>query len=452
MFLGTTTAPVRDYMAQEIRAAKPKKLFEPFAGIFMVSQIVGMIDKNVEVHSSDVSMYSVEVGCGLAAIASPVTPKPLLFAEFPGFADMQQPIQRAAIMVFMAEAAVAYRKRHLNFYGRLYEDMRRRHVDYVKKLVAKAEQAKQNLPLNFTFHASDGVALMAQAQAGDVVFYDPPFWSGGYEKMFEALPDWYDMAPIPFTEVTSDLRDIHLQQLRERGCTVYYRCEKPLDPVPAGYELVFQAEYKHNGWFLVYSNNAATKAIRRNDRMRETPKGYNVVGPKTVFTAKSKIDIVPVGANVANHFRLLWTKKADMVSMGTAFLATVNGAVFGVMVMDSGQAFSSTYARIISDVGSTHTVYGKLSKLILGLILSNEFLKTVNDKFMCDHDGYTTVAYSDAPVSMKYRGLFDLAERKAGTAKKYELIYRTKKLRHPTLKAAFKHWLSKYADDRTTDE
>lgn len=417
------------------------RLFEPFAGIFMVSQICGMVQKDMEVFSSDVSMYSVELGCGLAGIPTPVTPKPVMFEHFPEFEAMTSPVQKAAIMVLMAEAAVNYRKKHLDYYGRLFTDLTKRHGQYIRRLVSQVEKTRANLPTGFKFHPSDGVALMQSAGKGDMVFYDPPFWAGGYEKMFEALPDWYDMAPIPFTEVTTDLRDIHLQELADRGCRVYYRCEKPLDPVPPGYSLVFQAEYKKDGWFLVYSNNSATRALQRNDRMRETRKHYDVVGPKTEFTAKSKVELIPVSTNVANHYRLLWTKKADMVSMGTPFLATVDGAVFGVVVMDSGQTFSSPYARIISDVASTHTRYRKLSKLILAMILSEEFMRLVNDKFVYEHTGYTTTAFSDQPVSMKYRGLFDLAERKNGTAKKYALIYRTSKLRHKTLKAAFKSWL-----------
>lgn len=450
MFLGTTTKPVRDYMADEIKALKPRRMFEPFAGIFMVSQICGMVYPEMEVLSSDISMFSVEIGCGLAGIPTPVVPKPCLYEKFPGLAEYTSPIQRGAIMIFMSEVAVCARKAHVKYYATLLEDMTIRHVKYVNSIVAKMEKARQNLPKGFRFHPSDGVKLMEQAGEGDAVFYDPPFWSGGYEKMFEALADWYEPLVIPYTECNSDLKDQHLQDLADRGCHVYYRCEEPTE-IPR-YENVFKAEYKSNGWFLVYANAAKTMRLMRNDRMREKAPNYDVITPETVFTEKSRVQIVPVNTPTANHYRLMWTKKAEMQSMGTPFLITIDSLVAGVVVVDSGQSFGSSYARIISDVGCTATRYPRLAKLILASILTDEFLTRVNDAFIYPHEGFTTIAYSDAKVSMKYRGMFELAERKQGQpgGKAYELVYRTKKMRAKTIKAAYQQWWQKYSNERQT--
>lgn len=444
MFLGTTTGPVRAYLAQEIRTRKPKRVFEPFAGIFMISQICGMIDQEIEVHSTDISMFSAAIGCGLAGTEAPIRRKPLFEEQFPTLVGWTSPVQQAAIMIFMQEAAIAYRKRHLCHYGKLWEEMRLRPNHHVQGVVLKVEKAKANLPKRFHYTPTCGVELMQKAQAGDMLFYDPPFWTGGYEKMFEALADWFEMDPIPFTEVTTDLKAQHLQELHQREVACFYRCEK--EESHPNYEKVFQAEHKLNGYFLVYANHAETRGLQRNDRMREKARLLDIADESFRFTAKTKIALVPVDAPTANHFRLLWTKKAEMQNMGSPYLVTADGKVIGVVVVDSGQQFGTVYARIVSDVSSLFTAYSRISKLVLGLILTDQFLHEINNRFMHQHEGFTTTAYSDEQVSMKYRGLFDLAERKAGEPgqKKYALQYRTKKMRSPTYKAAFKQWLQKH--------
>lgn len=446
LFLGTTTAPVRAYLAQEIRSRKPKRVFEPFAGIFMISQICGMIDPEIEVWSTDISMFSAAIGCGLSGQEAPIRRLPLFDEHFPTLVPLTSPVHQAAIMIFMQEAALAYRKRHLVFYGKLWDEMRIRAHKHVQGVVEKVEKAKANLPKRFHYSPSCGVELMKQAQAGDMLFYDPPFWTGGYEKMFEALQDWFVMDPIPFVEVTTDLKAAHLQELHERGVACFYRCEK--EETHPHYEKVFQAEHKLNGYFLVYANHAETRGILRNDRMREKAKLLDVADETFRFTPKTKIALVPVDTPTANHFRLMWTKKAEMQNMGSPYLLAADGKVFGVVVVDSGQQFGTSLARIVSDVSSLFTAYPRLSKLVLGMILTDEFLHEINNRFMHTHDGFTTTAFSDEQVSMKYRGLFDLAERRPGEEgqKKYALVYRTRKMRAPTYRAAFKQWLQKHGN------
>lgn len=451
MFHGTTTAPVRAYLARELKAVKPKRLFEPFAGIFMVSQITGMVSPETTVLSSEVSLYSVAIGCGLAGRAAPIKAKPLLAETFPALAGYTTPVQMAAIIIFMAEAAIARKKAGKTpYYETLFHDLQIRSTKYVDDIVKQVEKAKAHMPKDFQFHASDGVALLEQAQAGDFVFYDPPFYSGDYEKMFAALDDYFEMESIPYTNVTSDLKNEHLAALAAKGCHVYYRCEAPIE-IP-GFELVFRAEYKFNGAFLVYANKAVTRGLIRHEVMQDRAKPYLTVMPTTEITQKSKVQIVPVPSPVANHYRLQWTKKANMRDLSKPYLFTIDGRVAGVIVIETGRFFGTSYALIVSDCTTTATSYRKLSKLLLLCILTDEFRKVVNDAFMWEHEGFTTIAYTDHDSSMKYRGLFELAEKQKGEdgveGKKYKLLYRTKTMRNPTIKGAFQQWFQKHSNDR----
>ena len=68
-----------------------------------------------------------------------------------------------------------------------------------------------------------------------------------------------------------------------------------------------------------------------------------------------------------------------------------------------------------------------------------------NDVTMWEHTGFTTRATSNEPVSMKYRGIFDLAERiedKEGNYQ-YKLMYRTKEKLFDTIQDALIAWVKK---------
>jgi hypothetical protein len=86
---------------------------------------------------------------------------------------------------------------------------------------------------------------------------------------------------------------------------------------------------------------------------------------------------------------------------------------------------------------------------VLYILLTNEVLQRVNRKTLWDHIGYTTKVYTDDPVSMKYRGLFDLAKRKKGKHLAYELTYSTKKMVGSTIQEAYIRWWDRYGDQRT---
>lgn len=98
------------------------------------------------------------------------------------------------------------------------------------------------------------------------------------------------------------------------------------------------------------------------------------------------------------------------------------------------------------------TNYRRLGRLILYAVLTDEFLRMVNDRSLWEHTGFTTVAYTDAPVSMKYRGLFELANRKDGAVSgtKNALVYRSKRMVAETIQGGFERWYDKHGRDLAT--
>ena len=82
---------------------------------------------------------------------------------------------------------------------------------------------------------------------------------------------------------------------------------------------------------------------------------------------------------------------------------------------------------------------------MLHICCTQEVVDIMNEKSMWEHAGFTTRVFTNAPVSMKYRSLFDLKEREEDEEGnyKYKLIYQNKRKIAPTIKEGLKNWLKK---------
>ncbi|NMB82898.1 MAG: hypothetical protein GYA14_13885 [Ignavibacteria bacterium] len=81
--------------------------------------------------------------------------------------------------------------------------------------------------------------------------------------------------------------------------------------------------------------------------------------------------------------------------------------------------------------------YKKLSKLLIMLARSLEVKAFISEKLLTNLDTLLTAVFTDNPVSMKYRGEWELKERKSG-----KLIYKTGF--YNTKDEEFKRWKEKY--------
>ncbi len=61
--------------------------------------------------------------------------------------------------------------------------------------------------------------------------------------------------------------------------------------------------------------------------------------------------------------------------------------------------------------------------MVLYSIATREMLEMLNEYFLWPHVGFTTKAYTNNPVSMKYRGFFKLAKREDLDPAMYDFRY-----------------------------
>lgn len=455
MFFGTTPSIVSQYMLERIKEHKPKRVFVLFAGNFVIEQLAASVSKDIEIFSTDVSLYSRAIGFGATGQEFDAKLKQPFEPGFEYVEKLNTPIEKAAQVIFLGDVAKNLKK-DIPYYKSLANDARYNQEEYIEKIKLKIEKFSQSVG-HMKFYGVDACELVPMVKKGDLVFYDPPVLLGDYEKAFEALDACYEYAPVPYTEMTDDVKRQHLDHFTEIGATVYYRRNDVLTDeekrkiIPESYKEKYRYQYKANGFYTLYSNheyltNTVTKSwVGRYEPLKEEVKNYPMIGKDDVITARSEVRLMKVKGTVSNHYRMMWVKKAEMSDGGTSYLVFVDGKLAGCLQLQSGMTYSSPFISIFSDPSCPFSRYERLSKLIMNICCTRETLEMFNEESMWLHEGFTTRVVTNAHSSMKYRGLFKKTDTKPMDSGNYKnsIIYQNKDKIFKTYKDALIHWLNK---------
>jgi len=445
MFFGTIPHIVSQYLFREFQKHNPKRIFVPFAGNFVVEQVAHKACPEAEIHSTDVSIYSNAIGHAINDQDFRLEIKKEVLEHFKSLARMQSPIEKAAVVIFFTEVSKARRKRDIPYYADQYRDAIMNQETYVAKILDKLTQFRDTS--KFNYYGIDAVELLKKIRKGDMVFYDPPIdeTNKDYEMQFASLKECVSFDEVPYTIIDDELKQAQLKYLNELGVTVYWRTNESIIP-PENFEEVFNFWYKWDGRYCIYSNRFNMTFVGTWEPLKEIIKNIKIIAAEDEITEKSVIEIVQQPAGVGNHYRLLWVKKAQMTDSGWCFLIMIDGKLIGVLQLLSGIKFRSDLILINSDPAAPTSKYSKLSKLVLFLCSTREMIDRINDLSMWQHEGFTTRVFSNNPMSMKYRGIFDLTERnecKDGDYK-FKLIYQNRKNIFSTTRDALAEWVKRY--------
>ncbi|MDR1197547.1 MAG: hypothetical protein LBK94_00850 [Prevotellaceae bacterium] len=447
MFFGTTPQIVSQYLHGEIKRLNPQRIFIPFAGNFVCEQIAHLACPDAEIFSTDVSIYSRAIGFGVNDIDFHLELTDLTKRDFPFLSDKKKPIEKAAIVILFSEIAKTYLKKDkIKYYDNLYNDAKHNIETYFNQVLNKLLKFKEIS--KFKFFGIDACEVLKDVKKGDFVFYDPPVLLGDYEKMFETINKCLLYDEVAYTQMTEELKREQIKEMHEKGAIIYWRTNGEVSDLPECLSRTFHYQYKWSSAYHVYSNVNSGSFVGRFEPLKEIVKNIQIIGKDDEITENSTIDVVLYPSNVGNHYRLMWVKKAQMSNAGWYYLVFIDKKLIGLLQLESGLKFGSDYVVIFSDPVSSFSKYRKLSKLILYLCCTKEMLKTINDLSMWEHIGFTTRVFTNNAVSMKYRGLFELTERKEDKASDYNniLIYHSKK-HLDTFRDGLKEWLKKYSKD-----
>jgi hypothetical protein len=158
-------------------------------------------------------------------------------------------------------------------------------------------------------------------------------------------------------------------------------------------------------WIIPYSKSEKTD-------LALLPKDHRI-------TESSRLSFQPTDNHRLNYYKNLFLKKGiDHATGLSPLFVFLDGYLFGFLLfdvirygMDQDRATRGIY--MLSDFVIASPIK-RLSKLLLLSTRTKELQEILREKFIQAVDFILTTAFTDKPVSMKYRGVYDLMKRGEG--------------------------------------
>jgi hypothetical protein len=410
-----------------------REIFVCCSGSFRVDRALKERYPQKAVRGNDVSLVSSAVGALLTGSELAIGFKDrLAFIEEREFADYAW--RAAAVIVALRLSQFsgnnAYAQGH-------FEHCRQNFDTYLAKAHEKVLQLQVGVALDeycagdFRDHADRAM----REGAGIAGFM--PTYKGGYERMYRFLEENVDWRRPTFR--TWDPKDL------PDWLSIVAKSDSPYFVV-TDHELPgFKAatEYRSTINKPVYGYLGDGRSSFQRTRNREASFAYQAVDPATLgpFT---DVQLVPASSAQMTFLRNIYLAKGIAHATGIAnYLVMLDGKLAGgfIYARDRWDPAGSIY--LLSDFCIVHE--RRLAKLIAMLAGSSEAIGTWCRRFVVRPKYLRTTAFTDQPVSMKYRGIYDLTSRKPG-----QLNYQAE-IGDRTAKAIYLDWLGRYGQAQDQD-
>ena len=426
MFVGAVPRPAVEQITRAVPFADWRNVFVGCSGSFRFDRSVKDVHPSVAVHSNDVSLLTCSLGALATGAAFPLTFKGrLAFIEDAlageGFASRVAALEVALEMAKYkgsnpwAQAHFAhYQERFADFLG----PVRTRLDTFLKELRIAA------------FHAGDfrEQAIRAAEIGGGVAAF-PPTYKNGYERLYKFVDEcteWdrpaYDIWDPAKIEDWID----ELDGMRVRYCVLTDHLLDHHDPVTV---------YRSQSNKPVYTfADKAGSSVRRGTHSTE-PFRYVAVDP-AALTAQSKVEIVTASSGQMNFLKDIYLAKGIAHVSGLAnHLVTIDGNLAGGFIY-ARDKFGADVIYLLSDFALSPK--SRVSKLIAMLATSATVIRRMEIRLVQRIEAVHTTAFTLKPVSMKYRGIFEIAGRSPG------MINYASKIREQNPGEIYAEWYARF--------
>lgn len=271
----------------------------------------------------------------------------------------------------------------------------------------------------------------AKEDDGTVIMFAPTY-KGGYERIYKFINECVVWEPPSYDVWDPANTEELIKQMIVDGqhfAIVSDFRMKDIEP-----RIMFAGSNKP---VYMYANDARS-SIRRESKS-SAPFRYMPIDPDKI-TAESRIDIKLLNAQQLNFLKNVYlakgiNHKAGMLNFAV-FIDDMLAGAFIFSMAQYGDKIHNIY--MLSDFSLTR--HRKVSKLIPMLATSQDVLNHVNRRYLIDVQSVYTTAFTNNPVSMKYRGIYKLAKRGEG------FLNYSSAVRSDSPQAIFHLWYKKYAN------
>ncbi|MFD3926484.1 hypothetical protein [Streptomyces sp. NPDC058614] len=438
MFHGSIPADLRAIIHEHTAtwAGQAEDIYVGCSGNFTIERVLH--DAGFRLHGCDVQLYSSAIGWYLAGRELPITIRPESYGELDWLAPYMDGRAGTLAVVMLGSRFFQWIGRGDHpYYGRMLRAYRQQFPELYAKTVAKIEA----LPLRLASYAAMDVNqwLAEQVPPKATVVAFPPFFAGDYESQFAALDKHLDWPAPEYPTLDDAAKETLIERITDRP---HWVLGLHFDVDELACELRGQVQTANRGVPInVYSSVARSRIVRPNQRLemvkspRLTP--GRRLGEQLTLAPLTMGQFATLRSQYMNH-----NIRPGTPAMALAVL--VDGMVAGAFAYATPK-YDPHNVYLLSDFPVAPTSYGRLAKLVLYAALSTEAQFLAQRAMNTRLTRLNTTAFTQRPVSMKYRGLLRLNSRKdsADPAYRYQLDYGSE-LGRWSLADGFAQWRSKH--------
>jgi len=454
LFKGITTSPHRKALHTLIVTHPSARYFSPGAGQF--SDVETLVDSGVkpeQIVASDITLFSSVLGylldptkhvqaLGFVAVDPPLVQ---LIAQLPVDTELDQ----AAVILLSIKWAQLFPKNEFLRWQRLQfeADIQRLFVQYREGLTKFQIKCS-----GLTYGIRDMLEHTKEFEddPSTCMIFSPPWYAGGYTKMFKAdgiyswkIPAIAELVPTAVKDYFNALPSKPLHSLA-------FVEEKVLNKLGnTGWHLLMVEQKADYSYRYLLSSQAVDKPMYIRRTITSNPAHVYPVYDDQVITEDSDVRFISVAKNMAMYYYDLFIKGLGMPGAEAFALLCVDGRVAGV----TGLHYSAWRIKrqpVFMDVFSITLPQSKykLGRLMTHLLCTREIAEQLSTTHQKDTSSCTVLEYyqttflSSSPSIMKVRGLMKLLKRENMPNGMFKLVYRAS-LKPESTKDVLHGWLAK---------
>lgn len=453
IFLGSIAPECMQQILRTVDFSSWKECFVGCSGTFTFEKSIKAAYPHLAMHGNDVGLLS----CVLAGIARK---EPVAF-EFVGrLAHWEQMLQgadymdRAAALILAMQLGRAYtgKSEHARRHWLYYEN---RFPDFVTKAREQVLKFTLGIQLDSYFAGDFREHLFRGIERGAGVIVSAPFNLGFYEQWFKFINANIRWAQPPYEMWNPDHFPALIEKIEETGApyVAVYKSNIREDRLCAYFRVGLKPAY------YVFSNSKRLgSVVDRNTSGAGKPFRFEPIDI-TRIKRDSHVEIVQVKAAYADYIKGLYLQETiRWTSAPLNFLVYVDNMLAGILCFSPpkfgiGEWTAKEVVYLLSDTATSR--FGRVSKLIAMLASQVDVVRVCSRRLLHRRPvkAVVTTVRSNNPVSMKYRGIYQMLNRKETDPSEREtnryIINYAAEPRDQTPQQVFQEWFDNhFKDDR----
>jgi len=428
MFIGAVPMEVISQVLATVPFDEWGKVYVGCSGSFRFDRAVKMRHPGCQVYSNDVSLLTCSIGALAKDREFEIHFKGDLEFVEAAVDGMDFRGRVAAVMVACAMGQFTGKNEYALAHFRHYREHFMAFVDQARQKLSKLV-SEIDIEDYYAGDFADQADRAAEHGGGVACF--APTYKGGYERIYKLVNE-NTIWPAPKYGVWNpDSLPAFIVSLEERKlpyCVISDQLLEGRTPT---------TEWRgSNKPVYTYSSHRAASLRRRGTK--ELQFKYTAVDPAAI-TAASKASVCLVDNKRMTYLKNVYLAKGIQHTTGHInHLVLIDGALAGGFAFEQSR-FGDKTRELYMLCDFSLFRERKLSKLIAMLATSRDVLDPINRRLLIRVERIVTTAFTTQPVSMKYRGIFELKQRAAD-----HLQYHSAP-RDASLQDIFDEWLRKYA-------